>query len=35
VAAVNLKFSGYTGGIEVKETSELEQGVEEFNVYCP
>jgi hypothetical protein len=35
VAAVNLNFSGYTGCIKVKETSELEPGVEEFKVYCP
>jgi len=35
VAAVNLNFSGHTGCIKIKETSELEPGVEEFKVYCP
>jgi hypothetical protein len=35
VAAVNLNFSGYTGCIKVKETSEIEPGVEEFKVYYP
>ena len=35
VTAVNLNFSGYTGCIKIKETSELEPGVEEFKIYCP
>ena len=35
MAAVNLNFSGHTGCIKIKETSELEPGIEEFKIYCP